>query len=303
MSAEADRWGLSAPASQVLLTGAATPNTWAVGLALKELVLRRALRLGKERRRRFLVVHRTVDTLTLERWPKLPGSERSLLGVMEAFPKAAIFRSDAGAVPIEAVVKEVQRWYRPGGGYVQDEVLPELQRQGYYRIVELQSGQEWQLTETGFQKLAELRSMQETGRTKFPGWLHEDPGNAAAYLTSAGATVLLLGNPVTWLWELLAEVLAGGSVTDERIPAGAGFPFVVPPPPHERSDSGGEGKTWGVSGSSDTEGSDGDSASPGNAIDTPPEGGGGGSGGFDSPGETIDAALGDGDGDGGGDGE
>lgn len=298
MSVKIERWELSAPASQVLLTGAATPPTWAIQLALKELVLRRALRLGSERQRRMLVFHQRIDTLTLERWPNLPGSERSLLGVMEAFPKAAIFRSDAGGVPIGVVAREVQRWYRLGGGYVQAEVLPELQRWGYYRIVELQNGPEWQLTETGVQKLAELHALLETGKTEFPGWLRQDRGKAAAYLTGVGATLLLLGNPVIWLWELLAEVLAGGTLAAEEIPDVTGSPFVVPPPQQDRLDRESRGEVW-----FDTDEREGGSESPGSAIESASDSGGGG-GGFDSPGETIDAGFGgDGDGDGNGDGE
>lgn len=306
MDSDVDRWDLSAPASQVLLTGAATPPAWAVKLAFKELVLRRALRLGKERRRRFLVLHREIDVLSVERWPA-KGTERPLLGVMEAFPKAAIFRSDAGAVPIDVAAKEVRRWYRAGGGYVQAEVLPHLQWRGFYRVTETQRGKEWELTEAGMQKLAELRALLEVGKTDLPVWLRNDPVKAAAYLTGAGTTLLLLGNPVTWLWEMMADVLAGGTVAAEGIPAGGGPPFVIPPQQEhqsERESSIEYVEERGTSGSSDREEpGHGGSESPGGAIDSTPDAGGGG-GGFDSPGETIDAGFGDGDGDGSdGDGE
>lgn len=298
METERERWDLSAPASQVLLTGAATPNKWAITLALKELVLRRALTLQRERRRRLFLLRRDVDTLAVNRWPAMEAG-RSLLGVMEAFPKAAIFRSDQGGVPIDIAAKEVGRWYRAGGGYVQAEVLPELQRRGFYRIYQTDKGPEWQLTETGMEKLTELRASMETGRTELPGWLRDDRKKAAAYITGAGAMLLLLGNPVTWLWDLLADALAGGTVTADGIPAGAVFPFVLPPerPPSER-DSGREYPYHGDQGDA-TQPSSGET---GETPDGAPAGGGGG--GFDSPGEAIDAGMaGDGDGDGGGDGE
>jgi hypothetical protein len=312
MDSERERWDLSAPASQVLLTGAATPNAWAVKLAFKELVLRRNLRLWRERRRRLLVLPRNVDLLALNHWA-IPGSERALRGVMEAFPKAAIFQSNGEGVPIEVAATEVQRWYRPGGGYVQAEVLPELERRGYYRRIELERGPEWQLTDEGMQKLAELRALLETGKTEFPGWLRNEPGKAAAYLMGAGAVLLLLGNPATWLWELMSDVLAGGTVAAEGIPAGAGPPFAGAPQQERSEREGGSesapgGQTSETKESEEAATPEGGSHSPGSPIDDAQPAGGGGGGGFDSPGETIDggfakAADSDADGDSEGDGE
>jgi hypothetical protein len=291
VDSESARWDLSAPASQVLLTGASTPNAWAIKLAFKELVLRRGLVLRRERRRRFLLLYREVDTLSLGRWPSA-GTEHPLVGVMEAFPKAAIFRSDEGGVPIDVAAREVQRWYRAGGGYVQAEVLPELQRRGYYRLIELERGPEWQLTDAGMQKLTELHALLDTGKTEFPVWLRQDPGRAAAYLTGAGAALLLLGNPVTWLWDLLATVIAGGEVLPDDIPPGGGPPFttLVEPRTSER-DSSAPADGGVPAGDAEKEEDDPDST-----------GGGGGGGG--SPGDTIDSGMGDGDDGGdGGDGE
>ena len=112
--------------------------------------------------------------------------------------------------------------------------------------------------------------------------------------------MLLLGNPVLWLWDLLAELLAGGTLSGGSIPAGAGYPFVIPPE-KERTDRSIDREQSEETRTSDTE----QNESPGEAIDSAPEaGGGGGGGGFDSPGETIDAGFGEGDADGGsGDGE
>ena len=295
MGSDVERWDLSAPASQVLLTGASTPPAWAVKLAFKELVLRRSLRLGNERRRRLLVLHRETDVLSVERWPA-QGTERPLVGVMEAFPKAAVFRTDSGAVSIDVAAKEVRRWYRAGGGYVQAEVLPHLQFRGFYRVTETQRGKEWELTEAGRQKLAELRALLNAGQMDLPGWLRNDPARAAAYLTGAGATLLLLGNPVTWMWELMAEVLAGGTVAADGIPSGAGSPFVLVPEPlrPERDSEQEQRPSW-------SEESMVFEWESGHASEDAPVGGGGG---FESPGQAIDAGFADADGDGdGGDGE
>src|SRR4249919_93708 len=100
MDSESERWDLSAPASQVLLTGAATPNSWAIKLALKELVLRRAMTLEQVQKRRFLRKSQPIDVLALGYWPEREAG-RSLIGVMEAFPKARqSFVAETG-VPID----------------------------------------------------------------------------------------------------------------------------------------------------------------------------------------------------------
>ena len=282
MDLDSERWELSAPSSQVLLTGASTPNAWAVSLAFKELVLRRNLRLWTERRRRLLRLPRNVDLLALNHWA-IPERERALRGVMEAFPKAAMLVSSEGGVPIDVAAREVGRWYRAGGGYVQAEVLPELQRRGYYQVIETERGLEWQLTDTGMQKLTELRALLDTGRTEFPIWLRDDPGRAVAYLTGAGATFLLLGNPVTWLWELLASAIAGGEVLPESIPVGGPPPFTTPV----------ETRTAERDSSTPVDGGTpaGDASKHEDGVDS--TGGGGGGAGFGSPGDTIDSGMGD----------
>ncbi len=306
MDPDFERWDLSAPSSQVLLTGAATPNSWAIKLAFKELVLRGGLVLQKERQRHLLIRTREVDALAMGRWPRLE-TERPLLGVMEAYPKAALFQSAQGGVPIEVAGEEVRRWFQPGGGYVHAAVLPELERRGFYRRVETERGTQWQLTDAGEQKLVDLRARMETGRVQFPVWVQGEPDRAAAYVASAGVALLLLGNPVQWLWSLLTELLTGGTLSGGQIPRGAGHPFAIPPAQErteQNSDRNHPGPTWTTS----TEGAGtarvGESGSPGQAIDSTPDAGGGGGGEFDSPGETIDAGFGEGDADGGsGDGE
>jgi hypothetical protein len=285
---DADGWDLSAPSSQVLLTGAATPNIWAIKLALKELVLRRALVLQRERRRRFLILSADVDVLSLGRWPDR-GTERPLLGVMEAFPKSTLVHKGLSGTPIDVAAREITRWYRAGGGYVQAEVLPALEWRGYYRRIQQQDGQHWQLTEAGERRLEELRALLETGRLQLPAWVQNERELARDYVQAAGSAPLLLGNPSIWLWGAMAVVLAGETLDADAIPVDAGLPF--PPLTGQELSEPGRleasietgGQTWGEG--------------------PPDQGSAGGSGGFDSPGERIDAAIeSDGD-DGGGDGE
>ncbi len=220
-------WDLPAPASQVLLTGAATPNSWAIKLALKELVLRRALTLERVQKRRFLRRAQQIDVLALGRWPEREVG-RSLIGVMEAFPKSRhSFVAETG-VPIDVVAAEVMRWYRAGGGYIQGEVLPELEQRGYYRRIDEGHGPLWQLTSAGEAKLEELRQLMDRGTVQFPVWVQQDRAQAARYIQDAGPALLLLGNPAIWLWAAMAANFYGDELGEAAIPLDARIPFPSP---------------------------------------------------------------------------
>jgi hypothetical protein len=217
-------WDLSAPASQVLLTGAATPNSWAIKLALKELVLRRALTLERVSKRRFLRRAQQIDVLALGYWPKREAG-RSLIGVMEAFPKSRqSFVAETG-VPIDVVAAEVMRWYRAGGGYIQGEVLPELEQRGFYRRIDEGNGPQWQLTAAGEAKLEELRLLMDRGTVQFPVWVQQDREQATRYIQDAGPMLLLLGNPAIWLWAAMTATFDGNELGEGAIPLDARLPF------------------------------------------------------------------------------
>ena len=220
-------WDLSAPASQVLLTGAATPNSWAIKLALKELVLRRALTLERVEKRRFLRKPLQIDVLALGRWPEREAG-RSLIGVMEAFPKAQQSFVAGRGVPIDVVADEVMRWYRAGGGYIQGEVLPELEQRGFYREIDEGQGPQWQLTASGEAKLEELRQLMDRGTVQLPVWVQQNREQAARYIQDAGPMLLLLGNPTIWLWAAMTVTFAGDELEEGAIPVDAGVPFPTP---------------------------------------------------------------------------
>jgi hypothetical protein len=280
-------WDLSAPASQVLLTGAATPNNWAIKLALKELVLRRALTLVRIEKRRFLRSPKQIDVLALRRWPDREVG-RSRIGVMEAFPKSQQVVVESTGVPIDVVAAEVMRWYRAGGGYVQGEVLPELEQRGFYRRIDEGQGIQWQVTASGAAKLEELRLLMERGTVQFPVWVRQDREQAVRFIHDAGPILLLLGNPAIWLWTVMTATFAGGELDEGEIPWDAGVPF-------PSAEGVGEAPIGGILIGVGT-GEGGGTAE--HEMDT-----GGGGGGFESPGEDIDSAIDD-DADGGdGDGE
>jgi hypothetical protein len=279
-------WDLSAPASQVLLTGAATPNSWAIKLALKELVLRRALTLDRVEKRRFLRKPLQIDVLALGRWPEREAG-RSLIGVMEAFPKSHQSFVAGRGVPIDIVAEEVMRWYRAGGGYIQGEVLPELEWRGFYRRIDDGQGPQWQLTAAGEAKLEELRLLMDRGTVQFPVWVQQDREQAARYIQEGGPMLLLLGNPAIWLWAAMETSFGGGELEESAIPWDARVPFPT-------SESGG-GMSGGIlfevgTGEGDGQAEDGADA-------------GAGGGGFDGPGEQIDGAIDDASDGGDGDGE
>lgn len=282
-------WDLSAPASQILLTGVATPTTWTIKLALKELVLRHALELLRLEKRRFLRAAQVTDVLRIQQWPEREVG-RSLIGVMEAFPKSSQSMVEGVGVPIEVVAQEVMRWYRAGGGYIQAEVVLELEQRGFYRRVDDGQGMQWQLTETGEAKLVTLRQLMDRGNLQFPVWVQQERERAITYIQEAGPMLLLLGNPAPWLWVALATVLDGHELREEAIPWDAGAPFPVPEEVHRTTGQANEG-AWVDSREDD-----------GNPNDESSSTGGGG-GGFDGPGEQIDGAIDDASDGGDGDGE
>jgi hypothetical protein len=269
-----EQWRLSAPESQVLLSGPDTPSSWAIKLALKELVLRKALTLHQTEERRFRVFKKRVNVLS-------PGTSldssagRPLRAIMEIYPKAHAYGGGITGVSVEKLAQEIMGWYRAGGGFVKGEVLPELERKGLYERKTEGTNPTWALTSNGEEALAELRGLLETGRQSLPNWAANDRSQARTFVEAAGPALLLLGNPAPWLWLLLTAELSGEEVAASAM----GDPFAEPLPAEleqsQQADGGG-GFTvvWSTSGGSD----------PGDTVD-----------------QGVDAATDDGDG--GGDGE
>jgi hypothetical protein len=259
------RWQLPAPESQVLLTGPDTPNNWAIKLALKELVLRKALTLHQSEERRFFILKKRVNILS-------PGKSlessagRPLRAIMEVYPRAQTYKGGITGVPAQKVALEVIRWYRAGGGYVEAEVLPELERRGLYARNTAGGSPRWSLTPKGEEALTELRGLLETGRQSLPDWVANDRARATDFVGAAGPALLLLGNPGPWLWLFLTAELSGEVVAAEV----EGFPFeeaipVEPQQPQQTDGGGGFTIEWseGVGGPGDAVDQDVDAASDG----------------------------------------
>jgi hypothetical protein len=204
-------WELPAPESLVLLWGPETGNAWALKVALLELIARGALRLVAVEHRRLLLFPTVTTVLALGPNADRPAS-RSLRVVLDSYPKPRTYPDGTVGVPLETLAGAVFaqyrrrvrlrfgrfRWDSPSGGYVQSEVLPELERRGLYRRdsssrLGLFDTTRWVLTPAGTAALEELRALTTNGRTSFAGWVQHDPEAARAYVERAGTSLLLMG--------------------------------------------------------------------------------------------------------------
>lgn len=194
----ARRWELSAPESQVLLTGPETTGDLALKAALLELVVRRVLRLASVEYLRLLVFKGRADVLvrdvTLppregrEQSPD-PSASRALQVVLDAYRNPRTYPDGTIGCPVEKFAHAVlTRWPR---GYVHGGVFPALERRGLFA---------WEgfgpvgvvLTAEGFAALADLRALLATGRGAFRAWVIDDPERARAFVDLAGPALLLL---------------------------------------------------------------------------------------------------------------
>jgi hypothetical protein len=229
-----NQWRLPAAESQVLLAGPTTPNEWAIKLALKELVLRRVLSVRTVRVRRFRVLRKDVDILVDGKFRNVPVSG-PLQRMLSVFPQPTFYGNGISGVPIQSAALEVMRWYRAGGGYVEAEVLPELRRLGLFEQ-RLENGlPRWRLTPEGEEALVELRALMQTGREQFPRWVETDRARTMEFVGIAGPALLLLGNPIQWIWVLLMESLSG----DQSLAMPGADPFPDPQALESRTDSDG----------------------------------------------------------------
>ncbi|MGH2599897.1 MAG: hypothetical protein ACRDJ9_10985, partial [Dehalococcoidia bacterium] len=233
------RWDLSAPESQVLLWGPETSDAWALKPALLELVVRRALRLAAVEERRFCFFLKPAVTNILARGPgEVPAASRALGVVIQVRPKSLrAYVGDVHGTPVDRLAHEVFtrhlqrvrirtgvfRWQRTGGGYVQSEVMPELERRGLYERERagLFESMRWVLTPEGVAALADLRALLAIGRESFGDWVGRDPARADAYVETAGTSLLLLGGLTPSLLLLKQWALNGGEQAHHRPEAGA----------------------------------------------------------------------------------
>jgi hypothetical protein len=187
-------WRLTAPESYVLQLPDPLSSVEAFKLALRELVLRRALRLeqletaGLFRRRPKSVLHAGTESAVAE--PALA----PLVAVHARAPE----RRGTDGVLVEDFAREARREFsRSFAGYVNDHVYPMLAERGLMRVEEQRrlgvvARRVHVRTPAGEEAAAELEEWLRVGRERVEDWSRSDPQRALGYAGGAGAAILLM---------------------------------------------------------------------------------------------------------------
>ena len=195
------RWALSAPASRALLRAPVPPGgVEPLTLALKELVVRGAVRL--ERVKRPGRVARGRDAAAVRVVPGAPGVDavlRPALDLVGGLRRRELVRADGSGDRVHAVLLDdlASLSERRREAYRDDHVLPALERHGLatirtLRVLGVVVRQRAALTERGFEAQDELRRWLEVGEDRVSGWAASDPARALAFAGGAGAALLLM---------------------------------------------------------------------------------------------------------------
>lgn len=186
-----DRWELTAPESQVLLTGPETPNLWAIRIAFKELVARGILSTVVNEQRWWLILRRKVDYFTRAAYAQAD-VDPPLAHLISVLPSDSGKIAGSQGFPIDQATTDVMRWYRLAGGYVRAEVLPSLRERGLFTTRKRGFDDEWILTPLGETRLAELREFVETGRQLLDSDQELDREGLVSFIEWGGPAVLLI---------------------------------------------------------------------------------------------------------------
>ena len=205
------RWSLPAAESMVLLWGPDTGDPWVLKVALLELVVRRCFAVSTTEKRRFLRSPKPVHMFT-KVGAVDPSPSPPLLAIDSAYHLLAQTPGVQGGVPLRllasTILNQRRQKMRTGlfkrrnnqgtAGFVRSQVLPELQRQGLFRVgadphVPSLDLTRWWLTTEGLARLNELVRLNDIGRNALPGWVNTNPALAREYVERAGSSLLLLG--------------------------------------------------------------------------------------------------------------
>jgi hypothetical protein len=195
-------------------------------LAVKELVVRGALRVEPVERRRL---GRRRQGSALTDGPRLPMTPppalAPVLGVYSKVQKHALQTTDesaAGMRPIEGVHTEDfaktarKRFGRQLNKYVRRCVLPLLSGAGLMMTAGGGISKRTSWTAAGRQAVDELDEWMAVGRRNLPPWVSRDPAKGIAWTSSGGAAVLLMND----LYPQLVRL--GQFLADRRLPADSG---------------------------------------------------------------------------------
>lgn len=190
------RWRLTAPESYVLQGPRQLSGADGFKLALRELVLRRALRveLLEGSGPRSWRGPRSV----LRAGPQYGAvSEPALQPLLELHGRTRVRRELEGPL-VEDYAKQARREFsRSLAGYVNDCIYPSLVERGLMRLEEttrlgLFRRRRRVLTPDGQDAVAELDEWLRVGRERVEDWARTSPDRALAYAGGAGAAILLM---------------------------------------------------------------------------------------------------------------
>jgi hypothetical protein len=187
------RWRLTAPESYVLQAPLDLSGAEAFKLALRELLLRRALRV--ERLETARVLGRTRPKTVLRSAASV--AEPALAPLLELHARV-IQRGGHDGVLVEDFARAARREFgRSFAGYVDDHVYPALAERGLVtsreeRRLGLFRRMRHELTAAGHDVAAELGDWLQVGRERVEGWTRDSPERALAYAGGAGAAILLM---------------------------------------------------------------------------------------------------------------
>jgi hypothetical protein len=210
----AARWLVTAPESYVLQLPRHLSSVEAFKLALRELVLRRALQVEQRERAGFLVRRRPKHVLRIGTRSE-SGSEPALAPLLDLAARMPE-RPELDGVPVEDFAKAARREFtRSLAGYVNECVYPALVDRGFMRPVESarwpgNRRRRYVRTEAGEDAAAELDEWLRVGRERVEDWARDEPERALAYAGGAGAAILLMPSLYPEFDKLGKQVVAGG---------------------------------------------------------------------------------------------
>jgi len=208
-----ERWRLTAPESYALQVPYRPSSVEAFKLALRELALRRALRVEQLEEAGFLGRRRRRTVL---RTGTQRVSEPALAPLVELHSRTRE-RDGLDGVQIEDYAKEARRAFtRSFAGYVNDHVYPSLAARGLFEVETRRRAfsrrPRYLRTAAGDEAAAELEEWLRIGRERISAWTRSEPERAVAYLGSAGAAILLMRDLYPEFERIGKNVLFGGDL-------------------------------------------------------------------------------------------
>lgn len=190
-------WTLNAPESYVLLHGPQAKGAEVFKMAVMELVARGVIKLRQVEQpaRRG----RGKSVTVMAPGAGKPPTEASLAPVWDAFNATPLAPQPDGeiGVPVSAFARSANTHFKSFGQYTSGAVLPALIERGLYaqesyKVLWLFPATRLTLTPEGQRMRDDLQTRSELAKQRLGGWVNQDTARAAAFLSLAGASFLLM---------------------------------------------------------------------------------------------------------------